>query len=157
VIVVSNTTPLNYLVLLNKDHILPALFGSVVAPPAVVAELSRPQSPEQVRGWIAAPPAWFRIQAPRAIDPSLDLDEGEREAIALAQELKADRILLDEAKARQVAQVLGLQVAVTLAIFFEAGERGLIDFKQTIAELRETTFYLDEKLVKTILERIARQ
>lgn len=153
-IVVSNTSPVNYLVLVGKDHVLPAMFGAVYAPPAVVAELSRKGAPAAVRAWIGSPPAWFHVQAPRAIDASLDLDAGEREAIALAEELHADRILLDEAKARQAAISRGLRVAGTLAVLFEASQRGLVDFQQAIFELRATNFYLDEKLVRAILDRM---
>lgn len=155
-IVVSNTSPLNYLVLLKKDHVLPALFGAVIAPPAVVVELLREQTPAAVRQWMAAPPAWFRVQAPRSIDESLDLDSDEKEAIALARELNADLILLDDAKARRSAQARGLRVAGTLAILFEAGHRGLLDFNQTIDELRRTTFYIDDKLIDTIRDRNAK-
>lgn len=155
-IVVSNTSPLNYLILLRKDQILPALFGVVIAPPAVVTELSRVESPEIVRSWIEAPPGWFRITSPRTVDVSFGLDAGETEAIALAQELSADRILLDDARARRVATSRGLRVAGTLAVLFEAGERQLIDFPRTLAELRQTTFHVDEKLVDSITTEFLR-
>ena len=95
------------------------------------------------------------MQAPKAVDRSLDLDTGEREAIALAQEFNADRILLDEAKARRAAISRGLRVAGTLAVLFEASERGLLHFAQTMNELRGTNFYLDDKLVQSILDGIA--
>jgi predicted nucleic acid-binding protein len=84
----------------------------------------------------------------------MDLDPGETQAIALAEELHADRILLDETKARKIAVARGLKVAGTLAVLFEAHERGLLDFARTIDELRATTFYLDERLVRTILNRL---
>ena len=154
-IVVSNTSPVNYLVLLKKDYVFPAMFGAVFAPPAVVAELSSKGAPEAVRAWIGSPPSWLHVQSPRDVDRSLDLDTGEREAIALAQELNADRILLDEAKARRAAISRGLKVAGTLAVLFEASERGLLDLGQTINELGATNFYLDEKLVQAIMERIS--
>ena len=154
-IVVSNTSPVNYLVLLKKDHILPAMFGTVFAPPAVVQELSSKGAPEAVRAWVGSPPSWLHVQAPTHVDYSLDLDVGEREAIALAQELNADRILLDEAKARRAAISRGLRVAGTLAVLFEASERGLLDLGQSIKELRATNFYLDERLVQAILDRIS--
>jgi len=107
-----------------------------------------------VRAWVESPLAWFHVQAPREIDTLLDLDAGEREAIALAEELHADRILLDEAKARRAAICRGLKVAGTLAVLFEASQRGLLDFRQAISELRATNFYLDEKLVQGILDRL---
>jgi len=156
VIVVSNTTPLNYLVILQKAPVLPALFETVVVPPAVVAELTRKESPEPVRAWILAPPPWLLIQVPHLVDATLDLDAGESEAIALAQELHADRILLDDAKARRIAVARGLKVAGTLAVLAEAHDRGLLDLRQTIDELRETTFYVDEELLQAILARIAK-
>jgi len=154
VIVVSNTSPLNYLILIEKDDVLAALFGTVFVPPAVVSELLREETPEVVRAWIANPPAWLRVLAPRRVDPSLDLDTGESEAIALAEELHADWILLDEVKARRIATARGLKVAGTLAVLFEAHERGLLDLRQAVEDLRRTTFYLDERLVQTILDRL---
>jgi hypothetical protein len=48
-IVVSDTTPLNYLILTETDHALPAIFGRVYVPSAVLIELSHPRSPEVVR------------------------------------------------------------------------------------------------------------
>lgn len=153
-IVVSNTSPLNYLILLKKDEILAALFGTVLIPSAVAIELARPGAPDAVRTWIAKPPSWLQIRQPRQVDESLDLDAGESEAITLAEELHADRILLDETKARKIAIARGLKVAGTLAVLFEAHERGLLDFAKTMAELRATTFHLDEQLVNTVLKRL---
>ena len=153
-IVVSNTSPLNYLIITNRIDILRDMFGKVVAPPAVIAELSRPASPEAVRLWIASRPAWLQTIAPQATNFGLSVDAGEMEAIALAEELGADRILLDDAKARRVALSRGLKVAGTLAILFEAAERGLIDFRTAIDELRQTTFYLDERLIAELNRRM---
>lgn len=153
-IVVSNTTPLNHLVLIGKEHILPSLFGTVVVPPAVVEELSRKDTPERVIAWIRARPSWLAIRAPAHVDPAIDLDRGESEAIALAEELHADRVLIDESKARKEAVRRGLKPAGTLAVLFEPHERGLLDLRLTIAELRETSFYLDERLIRTILGRL---
>jgi len=156
VIVVSNTTPLNYLVILKKVDILPALFGSVVIPPAVVTELGRSESPEPVRAWIVAPPAWLRVETPQQMDVSLDLDLGESQAIMLAEQLHSDRILLDDFKARQLATARGLKVAGTLAVLVEAHQRGLLNLRQTIDELRRTTFYVDQDLLDTVLARLGK-
>jgi predicted nucleic acid-binding protein len=156
VIVVSNTTPLNYLILLKKDHILPALFGAIFVPPAVIAELTREDTPGPVRAWLQAPPSWFHVRTPHVIDSTLDLDKGETEAIALAQELHADRILLDDSKARRVALARGLRVAGTLAILVEAHERALLDLRRAIDELRQTSFYMNEELLQTVLARISK-
>ena len=64
-IVVADTFPLNYLVLINAVDLLPRLFSEVLIPTAVAAELSRPETPQSVRAWIAASPQWLRIKAPR--------------------------------------------------------------------------------------------
>jgi predicted nucleic acid-binding protein len=105
-IVVSGTSPLNYLVLIQHVEILRALFGRVLVPPAVMAELQQTGTPEPVRTWAAAPPDWLEIQAPTAIDPDLRLGPGEVEAICLARELNADAVLIDERKAATVARHL---------------------------------------------------
>ncbi len=64
-IVVSDTSPLNYLILIGQDHTLPALFGQVFAPPAVVAELKRSKAPALVKlGELhAAPHLGFEVEA----------------------------------------------------------------------------------------------
>jgi predicted nucleic acid-binding protein len=72
-IVVSDTTPLNYLILIDSAHVLPALFGRVYAPPAVIWELAHPRSPEPVRRWTDSLPEWLTVQEPTRIDPSLRL------------------------------------------------------------------------------------
>lgn len=94
-IVIADTTPLNYLVLIHQVELLPQLFGSVLVPPAVFEELRQPETPNSVRDWIADPPSWLQLQSLRSNpDPALDyLDRGEREAIALAEELLYDSVL----------------------------------------------------------------
>ena len=63
--VVSNTSPLNYLVLIGEIEILPALHHHVVIPVAVSEELHDPAIPDAVRGWIENPPGWLEIRRPK--------------------------------------------------------------------------------------------
>ena len=65
-IVVSDTSPLNYLILTESVHVLPAILGRVYAPSAVVVELSHPRSPEAVRTWAGSPPQWLEGSRPDA-------------------------------------------------------------------------------------------
>ena len=97
-IVITDTTPLNYLVLIDCVGILPQLYGRVLIPPAVWQEFQRPETPEAVRAWLAERPAWLEIRrVEETHDPALrHLGAGEREAIALAEELRADRLILDD-------------------------------------------------------------
>jgi predicted nucleic acid-binding protein len=79
-VIISDTSPLNYLVLIGETHVIPALYGRVIIPRAVLNELQDPETPEKVRTWIDAPPAWVEVMSVEsAPDPSLsELDEGER-------------------------------------------------------------------------------
>ena len=57
--VVADASPLRYLLLIGAADILPALFGGVLIPRTVVDELSQPGTPDEVRRWVAALPAWL--------------------------------------------------------------------------------------------------
>jgi hypothetical protein len=72
-IVVADTTPLHYLILIQLDDLLPRLFGRVLIPPAVLAELQHPETPDPVRQWFAQPPAWLQVLPP-TVRPDGGLD-----------------------------------------------------------------------------------
>ena len=98
-IVVSDTSPLNYLILISAIDILPRLFGEIHVPAEVLNELQRSRAPEVVKRWAQSPPQWLRVSTPAtAITASVRLDSGEAHAIALAKELGADAVLIDERK-----------------------------------------------------------
>jgi predicted nucleic acid-binding protein len=153
--VVSNTTPLNYLVLIGEADLLAELFGRVVIPEAVSRELADPRAPAEVRNWVVAPPAWLDVQAaPTPPDSDLaDLHAGEREAIALALEIGADLLLVDESGGRRVAGHRGIAIAGTLGVLDRAAERGLINFRQAVELLRHTTFRVSEAVLQPLLDR----
>jgi predicted nucleic acid-binding protein len=143
VLVVADTTPLNYLILIDATGVLPALFDRVCVPYAVRDEMSRDSAPAVVRSWIAAPPPWFEIVDVRraSLAPDLDsLDAGEREAISLTMLLKPDFVLVDERRGTQVALRLGLRPTGTLGVLDMAATRGLIDLRTMIGRLQETNF-----------------
>lgn len=111
--VISNTTPLINFAAINRFDILQAIFDQIVIPQAVYDETTSSSFPDSQVVLQAISSGWLQVIA-REI--SLTLDEGEREAIALAIETGEQRILLDEREARQVAQSLGLQVIGILGI-----------------------------------------
>mgnify|MGYP001266374093 CR=1 FL=1 len=156
-VVVSNTTPLNYLVLVGAEVVLPRLFTRVLAPPAVIVELTRPATPNRVRDWLALRPAWLEVAGgPIEGDPSLlHLDEGEREAIALAEAQGADLLLMDERDGVRVARRRGLTVVGTLGVLDRAAELGLIELPVVLALLQQTTFRVAPPLVAALIERDA--
>lgn len=154
-IVVSDTTPLNYLILIEAIEALPALFGEVYAPPAVLRELSHPRSPEPVRTWANSPPGWLIVRSPLEIDTAIKLGAGEMEAIALAEELRADFVMIDERKASKVASARGFTVVSTLAILEEAGCRGLVNFEAALHKLDTgTTFYVTDEVLADARQRM---
>jgi predicted nucleic acid-binding protein len=150
-IIVADTSPLNYLVQIGADHVLLPLYGRIIVPPQVVGELLEAGAPEAVQEWAACPPAWLEVKAPAHVDTSLPIDPGEAAAIALARELKADRLLIDEQDGREVARRLGLNVAGTLAVLRDAALAGLLDLRANLASLQRTTFRASTSLYEQVL------
>jgi predicted nucleic acid-binding protein len=89
-IVVADTTPINYLVLIGEIDVLAKLYGCVVIPRAVQEELTSLHAPAAVRVWMAQPPDWLDVRSPLTVsDPTLDkLDSGERDAIVLLRSFR---------------------------------------------------------------------
>lgn len=152
-IVVSDTSPLNYLVQIGQANVLPVLFDRIVAPPAVIVELRHPGAPSDVRDWAANAPPWLEVISPSVVDLTLKLGTGETEAISVARELGADMLLIDERKAAATATQLGLRAVGTLNVLSLAAERSLLDLSSAIASLRQTTFREPTKLVEELLKR----
>ena len=86
--VVSNTSPLNYLILIGHADILSKLYEAVEIPRAVFDELQDPRSPGLVRKWMKDPPTWLRVSITvHKLDAELEqIQIGERQAIILAQQ-----------------------------------------------------------------------
>ncbi len=150
-IVVSDTSPLNYLVLIGADQVLPSLFGQVLTPPEVLAEMQHTKAPPQVSAWAQRPPAWLEVRSPQSTPGFPGLGPGESAAIALAQECEAAAILIDERDGTAVAQQLGLVVTGTLAVLCLAAESDLLSLPVTFAALRQTTFRGPAKLMDELL------
>jgi predicted nucleic acid-binding protein len=112
--VVADTSPLNYLLLIGEVEVLPALFGEIIIPAAVMAEFQHPNAPSQVAQWGAAPPGWARVMSAAMLDPDIRLGAGETEAISLAVELGLAAVLMDERKGRAAAEARGLIAVGTL-------------------------------------------
>jgi predicted nucleic acid-binding protein len=154
-VVVSDTSPLNYLVLIDAIGLLPRLFSEVFIPTAVAEELSRPNAPQLVRSWIAAPPHWLKIRTPRVTHHTFDLDEGEAQAILLAKELGVLSFLIDERKGFYVAESVGLEPIGLLGVLELCAAQHWIDFDEHIGKLRATTFRFHERLITEIKARLS--
>ncbi|MEQ9354484.1 MAG: DUF3368 domain-containing protein [Coleofasciculus chthonoplastes F3-SA18-01] len=153
-IVISDTSPICYLLLINQIEILPVLYNVVTIPQTVADELSVSESPPVVKRWIAHPPSWLQI---RLLSTSqgieLDkLDPGEREAILLAEELKANLVILDDKAARRIALERGLIIIGLLGILKDAARAGLLDLEITFEQLREVGFWVAPSLLEQLLK-----
>jgi len=124
--VVSNTTPLITLGEIGLLDVLRQIYGSVLIPPTVLDEYQRGRAKHPQRPDLQGVP-WVLVQ-PAHADPLIptSLDVGERDAIALARELRAARILLDERAARAVASRLNLTVTGSAGVVLAAKQVGII-------------------------------
>lgn len=156
-LVISNNSPIRYLVLLDCMHLLSALFARVTIPREVEAELQRHRTPAVVRAWIAHPPAWLDIRQVRGTPDAdlLPLDGGEQEAILLAQERHADLVLLDDREARKAATRRTLRVMGTVGVLEQAAMHGLIDLPEVCARLLTTNFRIKGDIIHNALARDA--
>ncbi|MGE3244645.1 MAG: hypothetical protein AB7I57_26520 [Pirellulales bacterium] len=142
--------------LIGAVDVLPRLFGEVHVPPAVIGELQHPATPTQVKTWVANLPNWLTVTAPAgnvSLDPSLD--PGEAEAIALALELRAAALLVDEKRGRRVAAAQGLTVLSTITVLELAAEHGLIRLTDAFDALKSTTFHITPAILDAALARDA--
>ena len=157
-IVVSDTTPINYLVLIGQADLLWQLYQRVIIPPAVYAELQRANTPVPVKQWVVDRPEWLEVRPTTVtLDRSQSvLDEGECEALALAEEVGADLLLIDDRQGRLEARRRNLRVIGTLGVLAEAAAEGLIDLPIVVAQLQQTSFYVSPDLWQSLLDRSKR-
>lgn len=126
-IVVADTSVILNLALVGQEELLAVLFREVLVPPSVVSEFAR-LSASHGRFAGMRLPAWVRVQEPVAIPPALalhaELHPGETEALALALEIHAGGVLIDEAIGRAVAIEFGLTPIGVLGILVRAKRQG---------------------------------
>lgn len=153
--VVSNTSPLNYLILIDEIDVLPRLYERAVIPQSVCRELQAAETPEAVRTWILDPPDWLEISSETALLDSdlMSLHAGERDAISLALHLQAGALLIDERRGRREAEKRELKVIGTIGVLAFAHECGLLNLSSAIGRLQQTTFHLSPKLVASVLQK----
>lgn len=158
-IIVSDTSPINNLAAINHLHLLQQLYETVLIPEAVYRELTDPNFPVagatevQTFIWIQTRPVQDRILVEAL---SNELDIGEAEAIALALQMKADQVLIDERRGRMVAARLNLGYTGTLGILVEAKSQGLISAVKPLLDalINQAGFWVAEPLYKRVLQLV---
>ncbi len=151
ILVVSDTTPLNYLVLIGLEELLPALFDRVVIPQEVCSELMAASAQPKVKHWAENYPEWVEVWS-GSLEIEFELDRGEESAIALAKEINADLVLMDEVKGRRKALREGLSITGTLGVLLMAAERGLVDLNIALDKLEGTSAFVSESLMASARE-----
>jgi predicted nucleic acid-binding protein len=153
-IVVSDTSPISNLLQIGEINLLRQIFRKIVVPTEVFVEICRIESHKE----FLIKQDWIETATPvnTILKNSLmaDLDGGEAEAIALAVELKADYLLMDETRGRQIAESYGVKVTGIIGVLIKAKEEKLInEVKPYLQKLvNDAGFWLNPKLIEKILE-----
>jgi predicted nucleic acid-binding protein len=108
-----------------------------------------------VKTWVDAMPSWAEVRTASHAELDDFLDADEAEAIILAEQLKADSLLLDELEARREALRRGLPVAGTIGVLEKAAERNLINLSEAFSRLALTNFYVSPDVLQQALQRDA--
>jgi hypothetical protein len=154
-IVISDTGPIHYLVLIGEVEVLPALYVRVVVPESVCTELRHSQAPNAIRAWIASPPSWLEVWPDPPSDSGLEfLDAGERAAISLAQIVGADELLVDDYAGRREAERRHIRVTGTLGVLADAHLTGLLQFDVALSKLLQTNFRISRDVERRVRGRI---
>ena len=149
-IVISNAGPLIALARIENFELLREIFGYIHIPQAVYNEVgvkgkgrAGADEVEKAAGdWIVVSSVKETVLVQNFL---IKLGLGESETIALALEKKADLVLLDDRKARAIAEFIGLNVSGTVGVLIQAHRQGLIaDLKSTLDKLRTEGFWLDD-------------
>jgi hypothetical protein len=158
--VVSNTSPILNLAVIDRLSLIREQFTTVVIPKGVLKELRVGENlPGSKKILDALEAKWLQVEEIQ--DSAMlrilkrELDAGEAEAIALAAETSAQWILLDESEARRIARDLGLKVTGVLGILLRACRQKRIPSLRTEMErLREKAgFYIADHLFEDLLKQ----
>lgn len=156
-IVVSNTSPIINLAAIGRLNLLQQLYGKVVIPQSVYDEIVVSGS-GQAGSFEVSNLDWLETRS--AADVALvallqvELDSGEADAIALAVELKADLILMDERKGRKIAGRVGLRCVGLLGVLIEAKRTGLVSIVRPIVDdlIGRAGFWIGPDLYQRVLQ-----
>jgi len=155
---VSNTSPISGLAYIGRLSLLRSQFTEIWIPPAVLRELkAHPDTSASTAIESAIHNNWIQLGTPSRshllLTLSYRLDLAEAEAIALATQINADVVLLDEREGRRIATQAGLRVTGILGLLLRAKLNGEIPaLKPEIQLLRtKANFFIAKQLESEIL------
>lgn len=156
-VVVADTSPVNYLILIGCIDLLPRLYQRIVIPQEVLDELSALATPTQVAVWVRSLPEWIEVRqrpfgaAARKEIEALGLDAGEQAAIEVALAEPGSLLLIDESAGRAAAAQFGINHTGTLGVLVAASREGLVDLKSALDHLQRTNFRASQLLLAKLL------
>jgi hypothetical protein len=156
VTVVVNTSPLILLAKIGQLDLLARLYSEVIVPDAVWTELQAKPGHEtqQIEALIQASVLHRRQASSQHLSRvSSDLGRGEQEAIALAIQLQAGLVILDDQEGRRIARQESLSITGTIGVLIEAREKGLLpSIRHELDRLIEAGMWLDELFYHRVLQ-----
>lgn len=156
-IVVSNTSPIMNLAVINQLTILRMLYGKIIIPEAVLHELFS-VVPEIFNPSTIQTFPWIEKRNPEnkllAKSLKLELDDGEAEAVAMAIELKSGLLLLDERKGRRVASRFDLDYIGLIGSLVEAKNKKVIPSVKPVLDdlIAKAGFWISKNLYTRVLQ-----
>ena len=161
-IVVSDTTPLISLLKINRIDLLEKLFGKVLIPDAVFSELTVDErfqlEADQIRQKeFIVVKSVTNSEAASLLRRATGLDKGESEAIVLTDEWKAELLLMDEAKGRNVSAQMGLRIMGTIGILMAAYEEQELtadEVKECVDGLQRAGRHIGQRHYQALLDRL---
>ena len=151
--IVSNSTPLIYLAKIGKLDLLKAIFGEILIPEQVWAEVvEKGKSLGQKDAYAvenAVAQGWIKVVVADPFEMPIELDEGEEAALSLAKQLNLATVLIDEVSARSAARLIGLTPRGTIFVLLMALKQGKIvfdEFLQALDQLIVEGFRLKEEV-----------
>lgn len=157
--IIVNSTPLIALAKANKLEILKGMYEHIIIPEAVYREVTEKDDVAAQR--IEAAREWIEV---RKVDSSLDrrmykakLHDGEVEVMLLAQEIRADAVIIDDGAARKTAEYLGLPLTGTLGVMIKAKQRGLLETVMPAVQQMEQNGIFFSKEVKEKIRKLSNE
>ncbi len=152
--VISNTTPIITLLTISKLELLKELYGKIIIPQGVFEEIEEGKNKDYYTDLSLID--WVEIKSISDREPLKyinDLDKGEAEVIVLANELKADLVIIDEKLGREYANYFNLKLTGTIGVLLKAKELGLVEkIKPLLRTMTKNGIWLSPKFINKILK-----
>ena len=154
-IIISDTSAISNLFAIGRIELLQALFQEVFIPDAVFEEL---QVLKDQSAFLNQTP-WIKVRTPQnaamVADLMVNLDRGEAEAIALAIELRADMLIIDEKRGREKARTFGIPVIGLLGVLLKAKVNGVLPLLKPVMEelIQKTNFFMSQELISEVMKQ----